>query len=195
MTDDISLENTPNIEEMLIKAESDIRNHIKIEFQLKLYGENMKQRCEDLEKIIKENNLQIIKLTDELRKMKTQSVEEKKDRELKFLNTELDSLKKIISSYETQTTKIADLENTIRSMNKIKEHEMKQQEEKYKNIIAQLNLTITKYEEILKIKIRKGKTDGNDVSPFKNKTKYNSSYIEEEELNYKNVTLFSIILV
>ena len=46
-------------EEQLIKLEQDIRGHIKTEFQLKLYSENLENRIEylekDIDKLLKEN--------------------------------------------------------------------------------------------------------------------------------------------
>ncbi len=47
-------------EEQLIKLEQDIRTHIKTEFQLKLYSENLETRIEylekDVDKLHRENN-------------------------------------------------------------------------------------------------------------------------------------------
>jgi succinate dehydrogenase flavin-adding protein (antitoxin of CptAB toxin-antitoxin module) len=37
-------------EELLQKSESDIRNHIKIEHQMKIYSDNLKAKIEELEK-------------------------------------------------------------------------------------------------------------------------------------------------
>ena len=46
-------------EEQLIKLEQNIRGHIKTEFQLKLYSENLENRIEylekDIDKLLKEN--------------------------------------------------------------------------------------------------------------------------------------------
>ena len=51
-----SLEDNQNEYEVLLrKLESDIRTHIKIEHQLKLYSEGLQQRIEDLEKEVNDN--------------------------------------------------------------------------------------------------------------------------------------------
>ena len=49
-------------EVLLRKLESDIRTHIKIEHQLKLYSEGLQQRIEDLEK--EANTIEKIKLNE-----------------------------------------------------------------------------------------------------------------------------------
>ena len=42
--------NVEAYEELLRKSESDIRNHIKIEHQMKIYSDNLKAKIEELEK-------------------------------------------------------------------------------------------------------------------------------------------------
>ncbi len=42
--------NVEAYEELLRKSESDIRNHIKIEHQMKIYSDNLKSKIEELEK-------------------------------------------------------------------------------------------------------------------------------------------------
>jgi len=42
--------NAEAYEELLRKSESDIRNHIKIEHQMKIYSDNLKAKIEELEK-------------------------------------------------------------------------------------------------------------------------------------------------
>lgn len=52
---EIGEENYQNLEKVLQKYEAEIRNHIRIEQQLKIYTESLQEKFDDKEKIFKSN--------------------------------------------------------------------------------------------------------------------------------------------
>ena len=82
---------------MLIKYEQDIRGHIKVEHQLKLYSDSLQNNIEELEKEKKEgfnNNNKKNEYINEIMNLK---------KEIKYQ-------KKLIKSYEEQNIKSAENE-------------------------------------------------------------------------------------
>ena len=113
-------------ESMLIKYEQDIRGHIKVEHQLKLYSDSLQSNLEELEKEKKlgfnsgkNNNNNYIN-------------------EIEILKKEINYQKKLIKSYEEQNLKSAENEKKLKStITKI--------EKRYKNDIDNLNKKIREY--------------------------------------------------
>ena len=118
-------------ESMLVKYEQDIRGHIKVEHQLKLYSDSLQSNLEELEKEKKlgfnnnENNNNYIK-------------------EIQDLKKEINYQKKLIKSYEEQNIKSAENEKKLKNI-------IAKNEKKYKNEIDNLNKKINHYIEKLNI--------------------------------------------
>ena len=119
-------ENKPQeYETVLIKYESDIRGHIKIEHQLKLYAESLQSDIEDLEKENKRllNKLNYYKkkgnilddkdFEDESNYKSNKSKilnENSKDDEMNEIKLELKNNLILLKSYEEQNLKLSNVE-------------------------------------------------------------------------------------
>ena len=112
-------------ESMLIKYEQDIRGHIKIEHQLKLYSDSLQNSLEELEKEKKSgfNN---------------------NNNEIENLKKEINNQKKVIKSYEEQNTKLKENEKKLKNV-------IIKNEKKYKNDIEILNKKLRYYIEKIQI--------------------------------------------
>lgn len=103
-------EEIENYEELLVKLERDIRQHIKIEFQLKIYIDSLESKADSLEREVKltkeENNLNIDKIAKLNEKVKTLEDKLKKSNQLTI------DLKKQIKSNITNNINIRN-NNTI----------------------------------------------------------------------------------
>ena len=88
-------------EAMLIKYEQDIRGHIKVEHQLKLYSDSLQNNIEELEK---EKKLGFNKENKQYLK------------EIEKLKNEIKSQKKIIKSYEEKNDKLIENEKKLKNI-------------------------------------------------------------------------------
>ena len=118
-------------EAMLIKYEQDIRGHIKVEHQLKLYSDSLQNNLEELEnekKLGFGNSKKNIEYENEITKLKK----------------EIKNKKKLIKSYEEQNTKLAESEKKLKNL-------ISKNEKKYKNDIDILSKKLRYYIEKLQI--------------------------------------------
>ena len=161
-------------ESMLVKYEQDIRGHIKVEHQLKLYSDSLQNNIEELEKEKKlgfnhDNNKKYIE-------------------EIQALKKEIKYQKKLITSYEEQNIKNAENEKKLKNV-------IAKNEKKYKNEIEALNKKIKSYIEKINI-INKEKTEKTEKrksetifcnsSRRSNNTILMRNLIENEGINSKN---------
>ena len=112
-------------EAMLIKYEQDIRGHIKVEHQLKLYSDSLQNNLEELEnekKLGFNNSKKNIEYENEITKLKK----------------EIKNQKKLIKSYEEQNTKLAESEKKLKNL-------ISKNEKKYKIDIDILNKKLQYY--------------------------------------------------
>lgn len=192
-------------EELLRQSEANVRNHIRIQHQLKLHTENLKYRIEELErskselkKVVKSLQEQLLQVSKA--KADNESID-KKEKEIKNLTSELENMKTILTSYETQNLKITEMEMKLRSQNIKHEKEIKSMEEKSKEEISYLNKIISSYEDVLKVRniSQQQKTQNgghqNNFSQRDSLKDYNNrgkNYIEEEEeISHFHVNIIS----
>ena len=163
-------------EAMLIKYEQDIRGHIKVEHQLKLYSDSLQNNLDELEK--------------EKRAGFKNSNNEKNNEyvnEIMNLKKEIKSQKKIIKSYEEQNIKLSENEKKLKSM-------MTKNEKKYKNDIELLNkklryyiekfqLLSSDYKNFEKVEKRKNDTVCSTSSHRPNNPNIMKNFILENEIN------------
>ena len=127
MTNQMSKEHIQqDYEAMLIKYEQDIRGHIKVEHQLKLFSDSLQNNIDELEKEKKlgfNNN----KANEYIN-------------EISLLKKEIKYQKKIIKSYEEQNLKSAENEKKLKNI-------IATNEKKYKNDIDILNKKLRYYIE------------------------------------------------
>ena len=116
-------------EAMLIKYEQDIRGHIKVEHQLKLYSDSLQNNIEELEK---EKKLGFNKENKQYLK------------EIEKLKNEIKSQKKIIKSYEEKNDKLIENEKKLKNI-------ILKNEKKYQEDIDNLNKKINYYVEKLQL--------------------------------------------
>ena len=163
-------------EAMLIKYEQDIRGHIKVEHQLKLYSDSLQNNLDELEKEKREG-------------FKNSNNEKNNEyvNEIMNLKKELKSQKKIIKSYEEQNIKLAENEKKLKSM-------MTKNEKKYKNDIELLNkklryyiekfqLLSSDYKNFEKVEKRKNDTVCSTSSHRPNNPNIMKNFILENEIN------------
>ena len=163
----ISKENgNQDYESLLIKYEKDIRSHIKIEHQLKLYADSLQNDIEEIEKEREELN-DIINI---------------KNNEINKIKKELNYLKK---TFEIQKRNFNEIERKIKN-NFVKS------EKKYKNEIELLNKKVNYYENLFmedKENIEKGKIITNTIYCNSSRLPINSNYLKNEKKNklYRNM--------
>ena len=141
-------------ESMLIKYEQDIRGHIKIEHQLKLYSDSLQNSLEELEKEKKSgfNN---------------------NNNEIENLKKEINNQKKVIKSYEEQNTKLKENEKKLKNV-------IVKNEKKYKNDIEILNKKLRYYIEKIQIiynNDKNGKIPQKKIETIFCNSKKNRNYI------------------
>ena len=127
MTNQMSKEHIQqDYEAMLIKYEQDIRGHIKVEHQLKLFSDSLQNNIDELEKEKKLgfNNNKVNEYINEISLLK---------KEIKYQ-------KKLIKSYEEQNLKSAENEKKLKNI-------IATNEKKYKNDIDILNKKLRYYIE------------------------------------------------
>ena len=158
-------------EAMLVKYEQDIRGHIKVEHQLKLYSDSLQSNLEELEKEKKlgfnnnSNNNYI--------------------NEIQILKKEIKYQKKLIKSYEDQNMKSAENEKKLKSI-------IAKNEKKYKSEIDTLNKKLKYYIEKInilcnekneKIEKRKSETICCNSSRRSNNPNIIKNFIENDGIN------------
>ena len=116
-------------EAMLVKYEQDIRGHIKVEHQLKLYSDSLQSNIEELEK---EKNSGFNKDNKQYQD------------EIKKLKNEIKSQQKIIKSYEEKNIKSTENEKKLKSI-------IAKNEKKYKEDIDNLNKKLNTYIEKIQL--------------------------------------------
>ena len=159
-------------EAMLVKYEQDIRGHIKVEHQLKLYSDSLQSNLEELEKEKKlgfnnnSNNNNYIN-------------------EIQILKKEIKYQKKLIKSYEDQNIKSAENEKKLKSI-------IAKNEKKYKSEIDTLNKKLKYYIEKInilcnekneKIEKRKSETICCNSSRRSNNPNIIKNFIENDGIN------------
>ena len=157
-------------EAMLVKYEQDIRGHIKVEHQLKLFADSLQSNLEELEKEKKlgfNNNINNNNYIKEIQNLKK----------------EIKNQKKLIKSYEEQNIKSTENEKKLKSI-------IVKNEKKYKNDIDILNKKLNDYvqkfqtlynEKIDKNEKRKSETIFCYSSRRANKPNFN--FMENEVIN------------
>ena len=118
-------------EAMLIKYEQDIRGHIKVEHQLKLYSDSLQNNIDELEKE---------------KKLGFQNTQKNYEYENEIMNLkkEIKYLKKLVKSYEEQNIKSADNEKKLKNL-------ISKNEKKYKNDIDILTKKLNYYIEKVQV--------------------------------------------
>ena len=159
-------------EAMLVKYEQDIRGHIKVEHQLKLYSDSLQSNLEELEKEKKlgfNNNINNNNYINEIQILK---------KEIKYQ-------KKLIKSYEDQNIKSAENEKKLKSI-------IAKNEKKYKSEIDTLNKKLKYYIEKInilcnekneKIEKRKSETICCNSSRRSNNPNIIKNFIENDGIN------------
>ena len=95
------------------------------------------------------------------------------------MRNDIDNMKVLIQSYESQNLKITELEIKLRSQNLRYEKEIKNLEEKYQNKINELTRNLSYYQEI--------------KNPIIRSARPNRYIEEEEEINHENVIQLYIV--
>ena len=170
-------ENLPQeYESVLIKYEADIREHIKIEHQMKLYVDSLEAEKSDVQEelkkvkvkmkgLLKERNqhnyMHINKDNNTLDKEISLNTLRKNNEKLndqlegaykkeKELMKQINDLKNLCKSYEEQTNNLTETTKKLRDRLNEKEKELKEQTEKLKTDIQNLKQKETFYEEKIK---------------------------------------------
>ena len=178
ITNQISKEHIQqDYEAMLIKYEQDIRGHIKVEHQLKLYSDSLQNNIDELEKEKKLgfNNHKANEYLNEIANLKK----------------EIKHQKKIIKSYEEQNIKSTENEKKLKNL-------IATNEKKYKNDIDILNKKLHYYiekiqflnsdyknlEKLEKFDKRKNETISCTNSHRPNNSNIIRNFIYENEMNH-----------
>ena len=130
-------------EDLLIKLEKEIRNHIQTEQQLKLYTESLQNIIEEIEK---ENYILKNKLNNEYYYNNYNS---KNDEKINDLRNELKNKDKILNSYEAQNLKLSENERKLKTKLINEQKAFNEKELKYKNEIDNLKQKISEYEKTI----------------------------------------------
>ena len=167
-------------EAMLIKYEQDIRGHIKVEHQLKLYSDSLQNNIDELEQEKKigfknDNNEKNNEYKNEIMNLK---------KEIKYQ-------KKLIKSYEEQNIKSAENEKKLKNL-------IAKNEKKYKNDIEILNKKLryyiekiqilsSDYKNLEKTERRKNETINSTSSHRPNNPNIIKNFILENEINNNHI--------
>ena len=127
-------------EDLLIKLEKEIREHIQTEQQLKLYAESFQSIIEEIEK---ENLILKNKLNNEFYYDNNYNIEEK----INDLKNEIKNKDKILNSYEAQNLKLSESERKLKKKLINEQKIFNEKELKYKNEIDSLKQKILDYEK------------------------------------------------
>ena len=133
-------------EDLLIKLEKEIREHIQTEQQLKLYAESFQSIIEEIEK---ENLILKNKLNNEFYYDNNYNIEEK----INDLKNEIKNKDKILNSYEAQNLKLSESERKLKKKLINEQKIFNEKELKYKNEIDSLKQKILDYEKKLNFPI------------------------------------------
>jgi hypothetical protein len=175
-------------ESVLIKYENDIRGHIKIEHQLKIYIENLQNEIEKNENEKKFLNQIIFDLNNNLNNnMNYQIYKPNKfyeiENEIEILKKDISDKIILIKSYEEQNLKLASNEKKLKSLITLKEKANKEKEEKYKSQIQEINKKIIFYKDLLN---KKYNTSINNYNEIYNINQTSFSTIKDEKSNIIN---------
>jgi len=164
--------------------------------KFKISNESLKHKIEELEK----SNFDL----NNNSKLKCDATDEKKEKEITEMKTELENQRLIIGSYQNLNSKLTEYEMKLRSQNIKHEQEIKSLDLRYRQRIFELNKVITKNEEMLKNSSSLNSVEINLTKPIVEKENFlikpiiipeknslrnsfshslnkSSSYIEEEE--------------
>ena len=173
-------------ESVLIKYENDIRGHIKIEHQLKIYIENLQNEIEKNENENRFLNQIIIDLNNNINNQiyKPNKFYELEN-EIEILKKEINDKAILIKSYEEQNLKLASNEKRLKTLIIIKEKSYLENEEKYKKLIQEMNKKLIYYKDLLKNKYNSSIYNFNDNS---NSNNYSPpSTLREEKSNLNSI--------
>ena len=162
-------ENQPQeYETLLIKLEKEIRSHIQIEQQLKLFIESLQNNFEDLEKenLILKNKLKIREIYN------CNNIEEK----INELKNEIETNKKVLKSYENQNLKLSENERKLKSKLINDYKSFNEKENKYIQEIDYLKKKISNYEKNLSV----------EENIYKEKASNSHKYIDKNDNTIKN---------
>ena len=169
-------------ESVLIKYENDIRGHIKIEHQLKLYIENLQDEIDTIENEKRFLNQIIIDLNNNINNQiyKPNKYYELEN-EIELLKKDISDKIILIKSYEEQNLKLASNEKRLKTLIIIKEKSYLENEEKYKKLIQEMNKKLIYYQDLLKNKYNTSNHNFNDNNNSNNCSP--SSTLREEKSN------------
>ena len=134
-------------EPLLIKLEKEIREHIQLEHQLKLFIDNLQSNYEELEQenlILKGNNKNIFRSN-------SISVINENQNIITNLKIEIESYKKILKSYEAQNLKLSENERKIKNLLLNERKLFNKKENTYIDEIKSLKKKLRLYEQKLSL--------------------------------------------
>ena len=164
-------------EALLIKLEKEIRGHIQIEQQLKLYAENLQNNLEEIEN---EN----INLKNELKRTENKNISNNWTgfgEKITLLKKEIEINKQILKSYETQNLKLSENERKLKSKLIAQNKQFNEKEMKYINEIDSLKEKIINYEK------RINSEDEYFYNQYSSKSQKNIEQNLNKDNNLKNV--------
>jgi hypothetical protein len=125
-------------EEMIQKLEGDVRNHIRIEQQLKLHIESIQNKLEEIERSKDTHNKKYIDQIEQLKKEKRRMDEliTIKENQLSAAEESIKNASSKIKSFEEEVLKSKNLEEKLKFM-----------EKKYNKDIAKLQGEITLFKK------------------------------------------------
>jgi len=139
-------------EELLQKAENDIRQHIRIEQQLKLLIDNMQAKLDEYEKDGPPENSKSLK---ELKTENTKLIEKlkQKDHEISNLQKNMKRKDEALKSFEDQISHITLLEHKLRSVSDKYKAEKENMKSYYEQEFANLTKEVQHMHRVLNINI------------------------------------------
>ena len=144
------IEQQDEYEKIICKLESEIRNHIKIQYQMKLHNESIEFKVQDLECVLVDYEELQKKFEDYENKVIANDYShatDKKENEILILKSENSNLKNIVSNLELKIKN-----SNINNEGKLEEIKKQYEKELNKNleIIEKLNKKIRVYAKMLK---------------------------------------------
>jgi hypothetical protein len=136
-------------EKIICKLESEIRNHIKIQYQMKLHSESMEFKLQDLESVLADYEDLQKKVEMYESKMMVDdysSQTDKKENEILILKSENSNLKNIIKNLEQKLINAQNDDTRIDELKKQHEYEQSKNNE----IIESLSNKVRAYAKMLK---------------------------------------------